>query len=199
MTDLGEIGWILGICITHDHNKGTISLSQEKFIREVLEHYGMTNACPISTPTLANKCLVKLPFSEINAKAYQHALGSIIYPMLGTWPDLGYAIAALGCHTMNPGPNHQCTLERVLQYLWATVNHQLVLGYGASSSPTLLSYADANWASNVNNRKSMSGYIFTLGGGTISWSSKKQTTVALSSTEAKYTVPQKTSQVFCTF
>jgi hypothetical protein len=70
--------------------------------------------------------------------------------------------------------------------LQATVNHQLILGRSASSSPTLLGYANADWASDVNNCKSMSGYVFTLGGGAISWSLKKQTTVALSSTEAKY-------------
>jgi hypothetical protein len=89
MTDLGEMGWILGIHMTHNHNKGTISLSQEKFIREVLEHYGMINTRPISTPTLANERLVKLPSPEINTKVYQCALGSLIYPMLGTRLDLG--------------------------------------------------------------------------------------------------------------
>jgi len=117
MTDLGEMGWILGIHMTHDHDKGTISLSQEKFIREVLECYGITNAHPISTPALVNECLVKLSSPEIDAKAYQHTLGSIMYPMLGTQPDLGYAIVALGCHAANPRPNHQHALEHVLQYL----------------------------------------------------------------------------------
>jgi hypothetical protein len=179
MTDLGEMGWILSIRVTCDCDKGMISLSQEKFIREVLECYGMTNACPISTPALANEHLVKLPSPKINAKVYQRALGSIMYPMLGTWPDLGYAIAALGHHMANPGPNHQCALECMLRYLQATADHQLVLSRSTSSSPTLLGYADADWASDINDRKSMLGYVFTLGGGAVSWSSKKQTTVAL--------------------
>ena len=186
MTDLGEMGWILGIHVTCNHDKGTIALSQEKFIGEVLERYGMTNACPISTPTLANKHLIKLSFPEIDAKAYQHALGSLMYPMLGTWPDLGYAIATLGRHATDPGPNHRRALERVLRYLQATADHQLVLGRSASSSPTLLGYADANWASDVNDHKSTLGYVFTLGGGAVSWNSKKQTTVTLSSTKAEY-------------
>jgi hypothetical protein len=67
-----------------------------------------------------------------------------------------------------------------------TANCQLVLGHTPSSSPVLFGYADADWASDINDRKSTSGYVFTLGGGAISWSSKKQTTVALSSTEAEY-------------
>ncbi len=186
MTDLGKIGWILSIHVTHDCDKGTIALSQEKFIREVLERYGMLDTCPISTPALANKHLIKLSSPEINAKGYQHTLSSLMYPMLGTCPNLAYAVMALGCHAMNSSPNHQHALEHVLQYLQATINHQLILGYSTSSTPTLLSYVNADWASDVNDCKSMSGYVFTLGGSTISWSSKKQTTVALSSTEAKY-------------
>ena len=106
--------------------------------------------------------------------------------MLATRPDLAYAIAALGRHAANPGPNHQHALERVFHYLRATSDHQLVLGHGTASAPTLQGYADSNWASDVNDRKSTSGYVFTLGSGAVSWSSKKQPTVALSSTEAEY-------------
>ena len=114
MTDLGKIGWILGIHVTHDRDKGTIALSQEKFIREVLECYGMLDACLISTPALVNKHLIKLSSPKIDAKAYQCALSSLIYPMLETCPDLAYAVMALGCHTMNPGPDHQHALEHML-------------------------------------------------------------------------------------
>jgi hypothetical protein len=186
MMDLGEMGWILGIRVTHDHEKGTIALSQEKFIKETLVRYGMSEACPISTPALANEHLLKLSSPEVDAKSYQCALGSLMYPMLGTRPDLGYAIAALGRHAVNPGPDHQRTLECMFCYLQATSNHQLVLECGSSGDSTLLGYADADWASNVNDRKSASGYVFKLGIGAISWSSKKQATVVLSSTEAEY-------------
>ena len=120
MTDLGEMGWILGIWITRDCEKGTLVLSQEKFIKEILEHYGMSNSCPISTPALPNKCLIKLSSPEVNTKSYQRALSSLMYPMLGTRPNLGYAIVALGRHAANPGPDHQCTLEHVFRYLQGT-------------------------------------------------------------------------------
>ena len=91
-----------------------------------------------------------------------------MYPMLVTWLDLAYAIAALGRHATNPGPDHQHTLDCVFCYLRATTNHQLVLGHNATSIPTLLSYANSDWASNINNHKSTSGYVFTLRGGAIS-------------------------------
>jgi hypothetical protein len=186
MTDLGEMGWILSICVTCNWEKCMISLSQTKFINNTLEHYGMQNAHPISSPTLANECLLKLSSPAIDAKVYQRALGSLIYSMLVTQLDLIYTVTVLGRHATNPGPDHQHALERVFHYLWATSNHQLVLGHGTTSIPTLLGYANFNWASNVNDHKSTSGYIFTLGSGAISWSSKKQPTVALSSTEAEY-------------
>ena len=109
-----------------------------------------------------------------------------MYPMLATQPDLAYAVAALGRHATTPGPNHQHALEHVFRYLQATADYQLVLGHSTTSVPTLLGYANSDWASDVNNRKLTSGYVFTLGGGTISWSSKKQPTVTLSSTEAEY-------------
>jgi hypothetical protein len=186
MTDLGEMGWILGIRITWDHEKGTLALSQEKFIKEILKRYGMSNSRPISTPALPNKHLIKLASPEVDTKSYQRALGALMYPMLGTRPDLGYAIAALGRHAANPGPDHQRALERVFWYLRATSDQQLVFGWGSLGGSTLFGYADADWASDVNNRKSTSGYMFKLAGAAVSWSSKKQTSVALSSTEAEY-------------
>jgi len=109
-----------------------------------------------------------------------------MYPMLGTCPDLGYAIAALGHHAANPGPDHQHALKQVFQYLRATSDHQLVFERGTPSGSTLIGYADLDRASDINDHKSTSGYTFKLAGATVSWSSKKQTSVALSSTEAEY-------------
>jgi len=106
MTDLGKMGWILGIRVTRNREKCTISLSQKKFINDTLERYGMQNAHPISSPALANKHLLKLSSPTIDTKAYQRVLGSLMYPMLATQPDLTYAVATLGQHTANPGPDH---------------------------------------------------------------------------------------------
>jgi hypothetical protein len=126
MTDLSEMGWILGIWITCDCKKGTLALSQEKFINETLECYGMSNSHPISTLALPNKHLVKLSSPKVDTKSYQHALGSLMYPMLGTRPDLSYTIATLGCHATNLSPDHQCALEHVFRYLRAARDQQLV-------------------------------------------------------------------------
>ncbi len=95
-------------------------------------------------------------------------------------------MGTLGRHTTTPGEEHLRALNRVFRYLQGTKGHELVFRRGTTDALMLKGYADADWASNRNDRKSTSGYVFILGGGTTSWSSKKQSAVALSSTEAEY-------------
>ena len=107
MSDLGEIAWILGMHVTRDRQAGSITLSQEKYVEDVLECFGKSSVHPISTPALANEHLKKLKAPKIEVKPYQHAIGSLMYPMLGTWPDLAFTIASLGRHVATPGKEHQ--------------------------------------------------------------------------------------------
>lgn len=186
MTDMGEISWILGIRVTRDRRAGWVALSQEKYILEVLERFGKSDARPITTPALANERLTKLPSPEIEAKSYQSAVGALMYQMLGTRPDTAYAVATLGRHAANPGAEHQRALDRTFKYLRGTSDWELVFRRGIPGGETLNGYVDADWASDVNDRKSTSGFVFMLAGGAICWSSKKQASVALSSTEAEY-------------
>jgi transposase InsO family protein len=186
MTDLGDISWILGMHVTRDRDAGWIAISQQKHIEETLERFGKSDIRPISTPTLANEHLIKIPSPEIDVKSYQSAIGALMYPMLGTRPDLAYTVAALGRHSASPGEEHQRALDRAFRYLKATSDQRLVFQRGTPSGTTLHGFVDADWASDVNDRKSTSGFVFMLGGAAVSWSSKKQTSVALSSTEAEY-------------
>jgi hypothetical protein len=172
--------------VTCDCEAGQISLSQERNVQKILECYGKTDVHPISTPTLANEHLHKLTEPEIDVKSYQHMASVLMYPMLGTCPDLAYAVGALGQHSANPREEHQCTLDRVFRYLRATASTSLVFCRGSPGSLTLYGYTDADWASNVNDCKSTSSFIFMLAGAAISWSSKKQASTALSSTKAEY-------------
>jgi hypothetical protein len=146
----------------------------------------MADARPICSPTLANEHLVKIASPEIDVRSYQSAIGALMYPMLGTRPDLAYTVAALGRHSATPGSDHERALDRAFRYLRATSDWQLVFQRGTPGGTVLHGFVDADWASDVNDRKSTSGFVFMLGGAAISWSSKKQTSVALSSTEAEY-------------
>jgi hypothetical protein len=107
-----------------------------------------------------------------------------MYAMLGTRPDLAYAIGALSKHVSKPRQVHLQAVERVLRYLSTT--KAAALTYGGRDQWELLGYCDADFAADRTDRKSVSGYAFTLGNGAISWSSKKQTTVALSTIQAEY-------------
>src|SRR5216684_9113996 len=109
-----------------------------------------------------------------------------MYLMIATQPDLAYAVGTLGHHTSNPGEEHAWALNRVFRYLQGTKNRALTFQRGIKDSLIVKGYANADWVSDKNDRKLTSGYIFMLGGGITSWSSKKQSAVALSSTEAKY-------------
>jgi reverse transcriptase-like protein len=186
MTDLGELSWILGIHVSCDWHTGTITLSQGKFAAEVLERFEKQTLRPISTPVLANEHLTKLTSLEVDIKDYQSAVGALMYLIIVTHPDLAFGVGMLGRHTANPGEEHMQALNRVFRYLQGTKDHGLIFKKGAKQGLKLEGYANANWASDRNDRKSTSGYVFLFGGGSINWSSKKQATVALSTTEAEY-------------
>ena len=111
MTDLGNISWILGMHVMRDRDAGWIAISQQKYTEEILERFRKLDICPISTPTLANEHLTKLNAPEINVKLYQSTIGTLMYPMLGTCPDLAYMVAALGRHSASPGAEHQHVLD----------------------------------------------------------------------------------------
>ena len=138
----------------------------------------------VSTPLETNTKLVKIDVPKVDAKMYQSALGGLMYAMLATCPDLAYAVGALSKHTACPGQAHFAVLKRVYHYLHGTMDTRLV--YRKTSELSLLGYVDADWAGDVNDRCSISGYIFITAGGATSWSSRKQPSVALLSTEAEY-------------
>jgi transposase InsO family protein len=186
MTDLGEIAWILGIHVTRDREAGRITLSQQRYIEEILERFGKSDVRPISTPALANEHFKKLTSAEVDVKSYQRALGALMYPMLGTRPDLAYAVGALGRHAATPGEEHERALDRVFRYLQATKDWCLVYQRGTPDGQILSGFVDADWANERSDRSSTSGYVYKLAGGAISWSSKKQSSIALSSAEAEY-------------
>ena len=186
MTDLSELMYILSMHIMQDHKAGQTELLQECYIEDILEHYGKSDVHPINTPVLTNEHLSKLTTPEIDVKLFQHALGAIMYPMLGTWPDLAYTVRALKRYAATPSNKHQWALNWVFCYLWVTKDWCLVYQHSAPEGLTLTGYVDTDWANNLGDCKSTSGYMFKLAGGAISWSSKKQPSVMLSSTEAKY-------------
>ena len=107
-----------------------------------------------------------------------------MYAMLGTCPDLAYAVSTLGQFNANPSSTHAGAAKRTLRYLCHTQQHDLF--YGGELGRGLTGYCDLDWASDPDTRHSTTGYVFILAGAAISWKSRRQPTVARSSTEAEY-------------
>ena len=115
---------------------------------------------------------------------YQSAVGSLVYTMIGTRADIAYAVGVVSQYMTNPGPLHWTAIKRIFHYLKDTMDHGL--SYSGSPNLPVVGYCDVDYEGDIDTRRSTTGYTFLLYGGTISWNSKKQPTIALSTTKVEY-------------
>uniref|UniRef100_H3H9M9 CCHC-type domain-containing protein n=1 Tax=Phytophthora ramorum TaxID=164328 RepID=H3H9M9_PHYRM len=189
MTDLGELEYFLGMEIKNDHGSGKVTVRQTKFLQFILTKFGMQDSKPVKTPQdpglklTKNMCEGGCQHEDTMKNVpYRSAVGALMYLMVATRPDLAAAVGVLSQFSADPCPTHWQALKRVLRYLQATPTHGLE--FLREDSLGMCGYSDADWAGDIESRRSTSGYAFMMNGGCISWRSKKQRTVALSSTEA---------------
>lgn len=128
--------------------------------------------------------------------AYQSLIGTLMYAMLGTRPDIAFAVGTLSKFSSNPGRIHWDQAIHVLRYLSGTKDLGLEFRGDANNDLTalILGYSDSDWAGDIDTRRSTGGYVFLMSGAAISWSSKLQTSPALSSTEAEYMAITRAAQ-----
>ena len=186
MTDLGEVKSILGMSIKRNRNKGVLTIDQSAYLQSVLERFGMADCNPVSTPMEPGKHYEETPDDEegFKTREFQALIGSLVYASIATRPDISEAVGKLSQHMSRPNKEHWVAAKRVLRYIKGTL--QFGLNFERSDNFELIGYSDADWAGDVDTRKSTSGYIFKLGKATVAWASKKQSVVALSTTEAEY-------------
>lgn len=189
MKDLGEVSTLLGVNIQRNEDGG-ITMDQSAYISNILVRFGMSDCNPISTPIDVNQKLSKsmCPSSESEKNEmqnvpYQEAIGCLMYVGQLTRPDICFALCLLSRFNKNPGKAHWTAVKRLIRYLKGTMNDKLRF---SSDSDDLRGFCDADWAGDVDDRKSTTGYVFTMQRAAISWSAKTQRTVALSSTEAEF-------------
>jgi hypothetical protein len=115
---------------------------------------------------------------------FQQVIGLLLYIMLGTHPDIAFAVTKLSQHATNPSEDHLSRVLYICRYLLGTSDYVLV--YDRPNNGRLEAYADSDWASDPNTRKSTTGYLVKLAGGIFVWNSCAQKTVALLSTKAEY-------------
>ena len=163
MKDLGEADVILGIKIIRSANG--LTLTQSSYIEKVLKRFGHFDDKPAPTPFDPSIKLMRNSSDVLDQLTYSHIVGSLMYAMHCTRPDIGYAVGTLSKFTSNPGVEHWNALIRVLRYLKGTIN----VGLHYSTFPIVLEgYSDATWNSDPNDSKSITAWIFTLAGAAIS-------------------------------
>jgi hypothetical protein len=189
LTDLGPINWLLGIKITRDRSAPTISLSQTSYIDYIVSRFGLSDAKSYSTPMVPgviysrNDCPSDpAEASRMKNTPYCEAIDSLMYASVATRPDITYAVSALSRFLDNPGEIHWEAAKRVLRYLSGT--RDLTLTYGEERHD-LTGYTDTDGASHKH-RHAISGYAFLIDGGAVSWQSRKQEIVTLSTAKAEY-------------
>ncbi|KAH9785565.1 hypothetical protein KPL71_010000 [Citrus sinensis] len=166
------------------------SLSQAVYIDKILARFSMENSkiglLPFRHGITFSKDQSPKTSEEIERMRrvpYAEAVGSLMYAMLCTRPDICFAVGMVSRYQSNPGPEHWTAVKHIMKYLKRTKNYMLVYS-GDELIP--VGYTDSDFMSDKDSRKSTSGYVFTLGSGAISWRSVKQSCIADSTTEAEY-------------
>ena len=184
MKDLGLLRYCLGIvCVQED---GCIRINQRPYIDNLVKRFRLTNAFEVSTP--ADACVKLVADDEVSQPAdprlFQQIVGCLQYAAGGIRPDIAYAVSTIAKFCHQPTGLHMTAAKRVPHYLKQT--RDLNLRYVKNTPKAIIRYSDADWAGDVKDRRSTSRNVFLLGGGAITWSSQKQSSVALSTVEAKF-------------
>jgi hypothetical protein len=189
MKDLGPAKKILGMEIIRDRKAGRLYLSQRDYVDKVLDRFEV-HGDPVSTPLAAHFRLSSALSPQSDAEVdymsrvpYSSAVGSLMYAMICTRPDLAYAVSAISRYLANPGEGHWRAVQWILRYLKGT--RDICLQFGSSRNG-VVGFVDSDFAGDLDKRRSITGYVFSFGGCAISWKASLQATVALSTTEAEY-------------
>lgn len=189
LNDLGKFTHYLGMEITRDRQRRTITLTQRKYIQEALDTYGMAGAKSCSSPLPQHHTLsaptTPSALPHPREESYRSIVGTLMYAMVCSRPDLAYPVNVLS-RAMGPGrvtDDHWDAAQRCLRYLKHTQDQGLTLG--GTKPAALEGFTDASWADDQADRRSTQGYGFSLGSGLISWRCTRSSSVALSSCEAE--------------
>jgi len=195
ITNLGPARQFLGIEILHDDTG--ITLGQKAYVTTILKRFGIEHSHDVSTLMDPN---IKLDLAEVwgekeleDITDYQAVVGSQMYAALATRPDISYVVAALSRYNSRPFTSHMPAAKRVLQYLKFTADFRLHLngngigiGIGIDIDISLIGYSDSDWANDSADRKFQGGHVFLASNGAISWQSRKQSLIAMSTLKAEF-------------
>jgi hypothetical protein len=184
--DLGEARYFLGMELTRDRAARTLVLSQTRYTKELIARFGVEDAKVRSVPMHPSVRLSRAESAELSPEGmhyFSEVIGSLLYLSVCTRPDISFSVGALSRYMSKPCQAHLDSAMSIVRYLKGTVD--VGLKYGGEQSE-LLGYCDADFAGDIDTRKSTTGFCFLLNGAAISWASKLQPTVAVSTAEAEY-------------
>jgi hypothetical protein len=193
LRDLGPTEFLLGVKVDRDRSHHSLQLSQRQYTLDILSRYGFTSCSPVSTPlnpgvklTLEQCPKTSQEVEEMRTVPYSHAVGSLMYLAISTRPDISYAVGVLARFSSNPGQAHWLAVKHLFRYLQGTLDYKITYAPDPSSTSLFTTYCDADHGGCKDSGRSTGAYIVKMGTGAVSWSSKLQSIVALSTTEAEY-------------
>eukprot|EP01127_Copromyxa_protea_P008684 TRINITY_DN199_c0_g1_i24.p1 TRINITY_DN199_c0_g1~~TRINITY_DN199_c0_g1_i24.p1 ORF type:complete len:296 (+),score=39.86 TRINITY_DN199_c0_g1_i24:547-1434(+) len=181
MTDLGEMKFFLGMEV--NRQASSVTISQKKYITEMLQRFGMADCRNADVPAIPIGKPIDSPLLD-SSTLYRQAIGALNYLSTCTRPDISYAVHLAARSMQTPTENDWDNVRRIFRYLKSSSNHGIT--YSKSKGGQILGYSDASYAPESTDRKSTTGYVFIKNGGAISWKSKRQPIISLSSMEAEY-------------
>jgi hypothetical protein len=186
--DLGDVRQILGLQVQRDRPNRTLKIDQNHYIQEVLGRFRLEDSKPVNLPISDRNTLIKGKATEqqTDQNLYQQAIGSLTWIAKGTRPDIQYSVGQLSQYCNEPTVRHWNAVLRVLRYLKGTIGYSILYSPKRPSKGQLQGYCDADYAGDTDDRHSVSGHLYLLGGGPITWNSVKQRCIATSTTESEY-------------
>lgn len=178
---MGEVHYILGLYIGRDREKKTLSFNQSTYTKNVINKFNLTQMNPCTTPCDHNVVLSKAScpttaseIEQMKNKDYRGLIGSLMYLMTGSRPDIAYGIQAVSKYLNNPGSDLWNAAKRILRYVKGMINYGLVSNGMRCERAQLRAFVDYDYTKDVDTRRSISGCVMQLGECAITYSSKAQ-------------------------
>lgn len=200
---LGPTTALLGVVVTRDRPNRKLWIDQRAYAIDVLSRFNMLDSKAVQTPLDSSVRLSKADapstqeeIEEMRTVPYIQATGALLYLAMCTRPDIAFAVGVLCRFNSCAGPKHWKAVKHLMRYIRGTLDYKIE--YSANPAfPLFAAYTDSDHGGNPDNGRSTSGSILLVAGGAVSWMSKLQTLVALSSTEAEFVAASETGRELC--
>lgn len=183
---VGDSEYFLGMQVKRDRIKNNIFVNQSMYIENILVRFNLADANSLSMPADSNSKLKASDYNDCDELyvPYREDVGTLLFLAIASRPDIAYAVGIVSRYLDKYDISHWNAVKRIMCYLSKTRNRGIL--YEKCNEFKLIGYSDSDYAADADTCRSTSGYIFKLSNGSITWSSKRQSTVSLSTTEAEY-------------